>query len=149
MDIKSKIELSQQQIAEKSAVVMHNADNCAKTLGMTVTKVTPGSSTVVMSVVDAYINGHGFCQGGIIATLADTAFAHASNSYNKVTVAQGLSIDFVRPVKLGETLTATASEIFRGRLIGAYKVLVVNQQEKLVAVMTGKSFSKNDAVFVD
>jgi len=100
-----------------------------------------------MTVSKKFANGHGFCQGGIITTLADTAFAHACNAYNRITVAQGLSIEFIRSAKIGERLVAIATEQSRGRLTGVYQVKVYRPDEKLVAIMTGKSFTREQVLF--
>lgn len=50
-----------------------------------------------MTVTDTMINGHEICHGGLIFTLADSAFAFACNGYNKVTVAQHCSISYIAP----------------------------------------------------
>ena len=70
------------------------------------------------------VNGHDLCHGGVVATLADSAFALACNSHGAVTVAAGFSIDFLRPARLGQTLHAEAREVsLRGRS-GIYDVTV-------------------------
>src|SRR3546814_4215405 len=63
-----------------------------------------------MQVRRDMINGHAICHGGIIFTLADTAFAYSCNSYNANTVAQTAQITFIAAVKEGETLIAEAYE---------------------------------------
>jgi len=136
-----------QKIAEKASAIMHQNDYCAQTLNIEIDHVSPGHATTSMIVSEDFANGHGFCQGGIITTLADTAFAHASNSYNLMTVAQGLTIEFVRSAKVGERLVAVATEQSRGRLTGVYQVLVTNPNDHLVAIMSGKSFAREDALF--
>lgn len=141
--------MSAQAIAEKSSALMHASDTCAHTLGMQVVEVSPGHAVVSMTVQADYANGHGFCQGGIIVTLADTAFAHACNSYNQVNVAQGLSIEFVRSANVGDQLLASAAEQSRGKRTGVYQVLVTNQKKQLVAIFSGKSFARNQPIFTD
>ena len=141
--------MNAQQIAEKSSAIIHAQDKCAHTLGMKVIAVSPGYAVVSMTVTDDYVNGHGYCQGGIITTLADTAFAHACNSYNEINVAQGLSIEFVRSAKVGERLLTTANEQSKGRLTGVYQTLVTDSSDKLVAIFSGKSFSRKQAIFSD
>jgi len=128
-------------------VSLNDADFCAKTLGISISDVSPGAATATMKVAEEYANGHGYCQGGIITTLADTAFAHACNSHNLLTVAQGLSIEFVRSVKVGEVLTADATELSRSRSTGVYQVMVSNSSNQTVAIMTGKSFIRNGLVY--
>lgn len=141
--------MSAQKMAEQASAIMHKSDYCAHSLGMAIESVSPGHASVSMTVSKNFANGHGFCQGGIITTLADTAFAHACNSYNQVTVAQGLSIEFVGSAKIGERLLANASERSRGRRTGVYNVDVFNPSGKLVAIMSGKSFSREQVIFDD
>ena len=136
-----------QELAERASATMHASDYCAKTLEISISSVAPGKAVAVMTAKKDYANGHGYCQGGIITTLADTAFAHACNSYNVLTVAQGLSIEFVRSAKIGDELTATAIQLSRGKLTGVYQVIVTDPQNKTVAIMTGKSFARSEAVF--
>jgi acyl-CoA thioesterase len=145
----SDTNMTAQAIAEKSSAIMHAADKCAHKLGIEVVKILPGHAVVSMTVQADYANGHGFCQGGIITTLADTGFAHACNSYNEMNVAQGLSIEFVRSAKVGDQLFATAVEQSKGKRTGVYQVLVTNSDNKLVAIFSGKSFSRNQPIFTD
>ncbi|MBL4672771.1 MAG: hydroxyphenylacetyl-CoA thioesterase PaaI [Arenicella sp.] len=144
-----KPNMNQQEIAEKSSAILHQADKCARTLGIQIVEVSPGGAVVSMTVHADYANGHGYCQGGIITTLADTAFAHACNSHNEMNVAQGLSIEFVRSAKIGERLLATAVEQSNGKRTGVYQVLVTNSDDRIVAIFSGKSFSRNQAIFSD
>ena len=128
------------QLAERASAYMHSTDYCAQMLGIEVKKVAPGFAQLCMTVRPEFANGHGMCQGGLIATLADTAFAHACNSHNRKTVAQRFSIDFIRPVNVGEQLIATGEEQSRGKLTGIYQVKVTNPDGKLVAIFNGTSF---------
>ena len=138
--------MNAQQIAAAASARMHTEDDCAQSLKMTVDEIVPGSATVSMIASKAYANGHGVCQGGIVTTLADTAFAHACNSYNRLTVAQGLSIEFIRPAIIGEKMTAVATEQSRGKRTGVYQVKVFNPQQKLLAIMSGKSFEHGEPI---
>ena len=63
-----------------------------------------------MTVRADMLNGFAICHGGLIATLADSAFAFACNSRNALTVASGFGIDILKSAKLGDVLTATAEE---------------------------------------
>ena len=141
-DTRNKKQFSPQEIAERCSAYLQENDICAETLTISIDSVGPGKAQVSMKISDQFLNGHGFCQGGIITLLADTAFAHASNSYNRVTVAQGLSVDFLLPVKAGEILTAIAVEKARSRLTGVYEIQVLDSMLKLVAIVSGKSFQK-------
>lgn len=130
-----------QKLAEQCAEFMFANDRASQGLGMKIDCVTPGNAQLSMSVCEDMLNGHGRCQGGFVFALADSAFAFACNSYNQVTVGQGCSIDYLKPVKLGERLTAIAQEQFRGRTTGVYDVVVTREDGKRVALFRGTSFS--------
>jgi acyl-CoA thioesterase len=101
------------------------ADDAASAmLGMRVVEVSPGRARVSMVVRPDMVNGHDLCHGGVIATLADSAFALACNSHGPATVAAGFSIDFLRPGRLGQTLHADAREVSRTGRNGVYDVTV-------------------------
>jgi acyl-CoA thioesterase len=85
-------------------------------------------------------NSHNICHGGIIFTLADTAFAYACNSHNHNTVASGCAIDFVAPAHPGETLSAVAEERALSGRTGVYDVEVRAEDGRGIALMRGKSY---------
>ncbi len=78
------------EIARASAETMWAADRASRLLGMEIVEVGPGRATVSMVVRPDMINGWDVCHGGFVASLADSAFALACNSYGAVTVALGL-----------------------------------------------------------
>ena len=108
----------------ETAHAMWAADRASAMLGMQVLEVAPGRGRVSMVVRPDMVNGHDLCHGGVIASLADSAFALACNSHGPVSVAAGFSIDFLQPGRLGQTLYADAHEVaLRGRS-GIYDVTV-------------------------
>ena len=74
--------MTPQERARTCAERMWAKDRASQALGMTLTAIGPGSATMCMPVRDDMLNGHGICHGGIIFTLADSAFAFACNTYN-------------------------------------------------------------------
>lgn len=99
----------------------------------------PGRARLRMAVREPMLNGHQICHGGFIFTLADSTFAYACNSHNKVTVAAGASIEFLKPAHLGDVLTCEGVEqVLQGRH-GVYDMKVTNQRGETVAVFRGKS----------
>lgn len=103
---------------------MWAADRASAMLGMDALEVAPGRGRVSMVVRPDMVNGHDLCHGGVIASLADSAFALACNSHGPVAVAAGFSIEFLVPGRLGQTLYADAREVsLRGRS-GMYDVTV-------------------------
>jgi acyl-CoA thioesterase len=122
---------------------MWSGDLASKALGMTLDHVGPGEACMSMVVREDMINGWELCHGGIIASLADSAFAFACNSrgvvtVGVVTVAAGFDITFVEPARLGDVLVATAQErSLRGRS-GVYDV-TVTCAGSVVAEFRGRS----------
>ncbi|MEH6830494.1 MAG: hydroxyphenylacetyl-CoA thioesterase PaaI [Sulfitobacter sp.] len=131
--------MTPQERAEKAAEAMYAADKASSSLGMEITYIAPGSATLTMRVADEMLNGHRICHGGYIFTLADSAFAFACNSYNKLTVAQQNQITYIAPGHAGELLTATASETALGGRSGVYDVMVTGEDGRTVATMRGLS----------
>ncbi|MCP3422196.1 hydroxyphenylacetyl-CoA thioesterase PaaI [Nocardioides pinisoli] len=129
-----------QQQAQGAARRMWDDDAASAMLGMEVLHVGPGEARVSMVVRDDMVNGHDLCHGGLIASLADSAFALACNSHGPVTVAAGFSVDFLEPARLGQVLEASAREVvLRGRS-GLYDV-TVRAGDTVVAEFRGRSRS--------
>lgn len=131
--------MTAQEIAEKSAATMWARDDASKWLGISLDAVGPGQATMSFTVEPHHTNGHDICHGGYIFTLADSAFAFACNSYNRLVVAQHNTISFLAPVRAGERLTAEAREIARQGRSGLYDVSVTDQAGRAVAEFRGAS----------
>lgn len=129
-----------QHLAERVRDNMFATDKAAHALGMTVASISPGHASVTMTVREDMLNGFGICQGGIIATLADMAFAYACNSYNELTVASGFDVDLLGPGKLGDMLTASGRVVSQGSRMGLYDIEVSNQGGERIAVFRGRSY---------
>jgi len=128
-----------QEVAESAAQAMWAGDRASRSLGMEVLYVGPGRATLRMTVTDDMVNGHAIGHGGYTFTLADSAFAFACNSYNRVTVAAGAEIRFRAPTRLGDVLTATATERQRAGRDGTYDISVSNAAGTVVATFVGRS----------
>jgi acyl-CoA thioesterase len=126
-------------LARAAADAMYAADACTRTLGIELLEVGPGRARMRMAVRAEFLNGHRTCHGGLIFTLADSAFAFACNSHNLNTVAAGCSIEFLRPVAENELLTAEASEQTLSGRHGIYDIRVTNRAGETVAMFRGKS----------
>ena len=129
------------ELARRCAARMYADDLASQSLGIVITDVAPGTAIASMTVRDDMVNGHGICHGGYLFTLADTAFAFACNTYDDVTVAAGADITFLRPVKAGDELTATAVELSRRGRSGLYDVTVRTPDGEPVAEFRGRSRS--------
>jgi acyl-CoA thioesterase len=128
-----------QSVAEASARAMFGQDRASQALGMRILEVRPGYALLAMTVREDMVNGHKICHGGLIFTLADSAFAFACNTYDLVTVAASGSIEFLLPGRLGDELTAVAEERTRSKRAGVYDVAVRNQRGECIAMFRGRS----------
>jgi acyl-CoA thioesterase len=131
-------------LARQCAAAMWAEDQASRRLGMELLNVGPGRSTLTMTVRQDMVNGHGSCHGGFLATLADSAFAFACNTYDDVTVASGFDITFVASARLGDVLVADAVERARFGRSGLYDVTISclrGADRTIVAEFRGRSRS--------
>lgn len=141
--------MSAQEIAQKCAAAMYAKDTASRALGITLKHIAPGEATMQMTVRDDMLNGHGICHGGLIFTLADTAFAYACNSYNKVAVAAGCSIEFLKSGQAHDVLAAHAKEQAQQGRHGIYDITVRNGSDEVIALFRGKSTQIAGTVFIE
>ena len=125
--------------ARRVADWMYENDAATQAFGMRVEHVAPGGARLRMTVRPDMLNGHGTCHGGMIFTLADSAFAFACNSGNALTVAQSCDIDFVNPAREGDDLIATCEERYHRGRSGIYDTAVTTADGTPVAFFRGKS----------
>jgi acyl-CoA thioesterase len=133
---------TEREIAQLSADEMWKDDAASRMLGMRIVSVGPGTATVSMQVRNDMINGWGLCHGGLIATLADSAFAVACNSRGTITVASGFDVQFLKPAKLDDELHACAFETTLSGRSGIYRVTVTRASDEVtIATFGGRSRS--------
>jgi acyl-CoA thioesterase len=127
-------------LARRSAAAMWEGDAASRLLGMEILSVGPGTATLSMKVREDMVNGWDLCHGGLIASLADSAFAFACNSHGNVTVASGFDVTFLESGRLGDELVAVAVErALRGRS-GVYDVTVTRASDgTVIAEFRGRS----------
>ena len=130
-----------QQVADRVREGMFRNDRASRWLGMRILQVAPGQAVLQMTVRDEMLNGHDICHGGLITTLADSAFAFACNSYDELTVASGFTVDLLAPGRGGDVLTATCREVSKAGRTGVYDCEVVNQNGQRIAVFRGRSYT--------
>ncbi|CAA9417801.1 MAG: Acyl-coenzyme A thioesterase PaaD (Pse.pu.) (E. coli PaaI) [uncultured Ramlibacter sp.] len=132
--------MAPEELAARVGQAMFAGDVASRdTMGMELVSCSPGRAVMRMTVDERHLNGHRICHGGFIFTLADSTFAFACNSHNKVTVASGASIEFLKPGQLGDVLTCEGVEqVLQGRH-GIYDMKVINHRGEVVAVFRGKS----------
>jgi len=122
---------------------MMQRDAASAMLGMVVELDEPGEAVVSMTVRDDMLNGFAITHGGLVFTLADTAFAIACNEDERVTVAGGADITFLKSTTAGQRLTARAvRRVVSGRN-GLYDVSVTDESGDVVAEVRGRSLTTN------
>jgi acyl-CoA thioesterase len=126
-------------LAERVVAAMLLEDRATTALGMQVESVDEGTAAVTMEVRQDMLNGFATCHGGLLFSLADSAFGFASNSRNQRAVAAGCQIDYLRPAVEGDRLRAVAIERSAGKRLGLYDVTITNQHGETVAVFRGRS----------
>jgi acyl-CoA thioesterase len=126
------------ELAWEVATHMRAQEGTHVTTGQTIEAAAAGYARVALDVSPAMLNGHGTTHGGVIFTLADTAFAYACNSHNALSVAQQVSIVFMSPTKAGDRLVAEAIEQSVAGRSGVY-IVTVRAADRVVAVFQGLS----------
>ncbi len=127
-------------LAGKVVDHMMRHDLFSQWLGIEVLEIKEGYSKIKMTVRPEMINGLGIVHGGIAFSMADSCFAFACNNRNMLSVALDTSINFIKPVHIGDMLTAVAKEIHSGKSTGLYHITISNQKDHVVALFKGTCF---------
>jgi len=106
-------------------------------LGAECVAAGPGTAVVRLTVREQHMNFNGTCHGGVLFSLADSAFGLASNSHGRLAAAVDAHVGFTAPARIGDRLIATAREMNRSNRIGTYRVDVRRDDDDLVAAFTG------------
>ena len=123
---------------------MFNEDYFSQWLGIERIAEGPGYCTLEMTVRDEMVNGFGIAHGAITFALADSAFAFASNSQGRKAVSIETSINHIKPVLIGDRLTAIAEETSLGNKLAIYHVKV-KRGEELVAHFKGVVYRREES----
>lgn len=124
------------QVAEHMLV----NDPFSQWLGISILDVREGYCKLQMTLRPEMLNGFGITHGGVVFSFADSALAFACNNRNNLSVAQDTSINFTKPTKPGDVLTAETQEIHNGRSSGLYLISIYNQNGDQVALFKGTCF---------
>jgi len=129
-------------------VVKHMMENdyFSQWMGIEVLEIKEGYSRIKMTVRNEMVNGFGIVHGGIPFSLADSAFAFACNNRNNLSVALDTSINFIKPVHVGDMLTAEAIEMHNGKSTGLYHISITNQNDHQIAFFKGLCFRTNKSL---
>lgn len=125
---------------------MLQTDAFSRWLGIEVIEIKEGYGKIKMMVRQEMMNGLNVVHGGIAFSLADSAFAFACNSRNNLSLALETSISFLKPVFIGDELTAVAKEIRNGNSTGVYLVEIKNQHDQLVGLFKGTCYRTGKAL---
>jgi acyl-CoA thioesterase len=119
-------------------------DPYMKTLGFQGGITAPGEARLEAQLKPEHLNNWGSAHGGFLFSLADSAFALASNSHGPLAVALSAHIEFMKPTRVGDTLVATATEINRTQRTAVYRI-EVHSGDALIALFTGTVFRKTES----
>jgi acyl-CoA thioesterase len=131
--------MTPQEIADRIGKAAAELDLAARKLGIQLIEMGPGRCVLRMKVQPDMVNSHGTCHGGMIFTLADSAFGYACNSFNRNAVAQQCDITYLKPVAVGTVLTATADLRETAGRSSVYDMMVKNEAGETVALFRGLS----------
>jgi acyl-CoA thioesterase len=116
-------------------------DKFAAHAGIELLEVSPGYAKASMEIEEKHLNALRAVQGGALFTLADLAFAAASNAYGIAAVGINANIYFVKAGTKG-TLTAEAKETSINPKIATYTVNITDDEGDLVAIFQGMVYRK-------
>ena len=120
-------------------------DTFAEHLGIELLEVSKGRAKAKMEIRDHHLNGVNIAHGGAIFSLADLAFAVASNSHKTIALAINASISFLKAVS-GGTLIAEATEVSINPKLATYDIRVTNENNDLIALFQGTVYRKKDKI---
>ncbi len=120
-------------------------DHFAQHTGIELLRVEVGKAWAKMEIQACHMNGAKTVHGGAIFTLADFAFAVASNSHGNLAMGINTSTSFINPAT-GGTLFAAAEEISINNKLGCYQVRVTDQKDRLIAQFQGTVYRKQDSI---
>ena len=129
--------------SEKIVSEMMSKDTFSQWLGVEVLEIKEGFAQIKMTVRDEMLNGHRVAHGGISFSLADSAFAFASNSHGQKAVSIETSINHINPIFAGDELVATAEKESTSKSLGQY-IVRVHRRNELVALFKGVVFRKEE-----
>ena len=112
---------------------------CQK-IGVELVALAPGSAETELTVTEELLNFHGTPHGGAVYSLADAAFAAASNADGETALALETNVSYLDAVEVGDTLTATAEREHESRSTASYRVDVTDDSGAEVAIFRGRVY---------
>ena len=117
-------------------------DKFALFAGVELLETGNGYAKARMEIKPMHLNGGGVCQGGAIFTLADLAFAAATNSHARLTLSITSNINFFKAESKG-FLYAEAREVFSHKRLANCEVNITNEDGELIATFSGSGYRKD------
>ncbi len=131
---------------ERAVRRISSNDRFARMVGVAIEEVRPGYARVTMKVEDKHLNSVDITHGAAVFTVADTAFALASNSHGRVALALNMSINFLKATGYGSILTAEATEDNLTNRTGLYRITVKDETGDLVSLAEGLVYRKKEDI---
>ncbi|MBO7471253.1 MAG: PaaI family thioesterase [Bacteroidaceae bacterium] len=116
-------------------------DEFARQNGIEIVEIAEGYARTQVRIEPRHLNAGGFVQGGLLFTLADLAFAAATNSHGTLTVTSTANITFVRGAKSG-IISAQAQELVNHHHLPFCEVRVTDEAGNLLAIFTANGYRK-------
>jgi acyl-CoA thioesterase len=121
-------------------------DRFAGHVGIELLEVSKGRAKAKMEIKEHHLNGVDIAHGGAIFSLADLAFAVASNSHRTVALSINVSISYLKASVAGETLIAEANEVSLNPKLATYEVRVTDEANNIIAIFLGTVYRKKDKI---
>lgn len=124
---------------ESAALVARLAarDAFVQGLGLELLEAGTGWAALALTVKPEHLNFNGTCHGGLLFTLADTAFGLAANSHGAVAIGIDAHMTFSAAAKPGDRVVAKAKELTRGRRVATYRITLTRGDGKVIGGLTG------------
>jgi len=119
---------------------LNENDKFAKGIGAQLTEVQISFAKAELTVEEQHLNGAGVCQGGVIYTLADLAFAAVANCHGTLSLGISNTITFLKSAQKGEHITAECTELLDHHKLPYCNIEVKNEKGELIAVVTGLAY---------
>ncbi|MBN1183000.1 MAG: PaaI family thioesterase [Bacteroidales bacterium] len=122
-----------------------SGDRFAGENGIILDECRPGYAKVRVIVDKRHLNGAGVLHGGLIFTLADFAFAAATNSYGNIALSINASINYFDKCNQG-VIIAEAKEIARSNKLITCDITVEQEGGPLLANFKGTAYITKQAI---
>ena len=119
---------------------LNKDDRFANNIGAHLVEIREGYARAEIKVEDKHLNGAGVCQGGVMYTLADLAFAGVCNCHGILSLGISNTITFLKSGQLGETITAECTEVLDHHKLPYCDIKIHNEKGDILAVMTGLGY---------